>query len=159
MLSLHDVHEVNKYRAGRFCLSVCVYAWLNYELLNGFVWYFLWKLCHWSFLKILFFDFVQSIIKQCGTNLWVRIDISRATQWQIVTEFLKIQNPARVIFCEIWNDNTAAARTKNLNRIWSPHPTRNSSVLYHRATTPHLVRRLCCFVLLKTDFKNTWFVY
>jgi len=21
------------------------------------------------------------------------------------------------------------------------------------------VRRLCCFVLLKTDFKNTWFVY
>jgi hypothetical protein len=151
MLSLHDVHEVNKYRAGRFCLSVCVYAWLNYELLNGFVRYFLWKLYHWSFLKILLFDFVQSVIKQCGTNLWVRIDISatydKATQWQMA------------IFFEIWNDNTAAAWTKNLNRIRSPHPTRNSSVLYHRATTSHLVKRLCCFVVLKTDFKNTWFVY
>jgi hypothetical protein len=47
MRSLHNVHEMNAYRAGHVCLSACLHDSTR-EPLDGFGRNLVWTLCHWG---------------------------------------------------------------------------------------------------------------
>jgi hypothetical protein len=72
MRSLHDVHEMNEYRAGHVCLSVRMIHLENHWMDLDEIWYGRYAIG--DYLEIVIFDFLQSVIPTWQTNKLVRWD-------------------------------------------------------------------------------------
>jgi hypothetical protein len=67
MSSLHDVHEMNSYRAGHVCLSVRLHHSIR-EPLDGFGWNLVWTYATGVYSKLVLLNFLQLEVPRWQTN-------------------------------------------------------------------------------------------